>query len=59
MSSVSTVDYNPEQKVLRVTLGGQTFIHRDVPSSVHAALIAAANQAQFYVSQIRDVYPRV
>jgi hypothetical protein len=59
MSSVSAVDYNAEQKVLRITLGGQVFVHRDVPSAVHAQLIAADNVAQFYATKIRDIYPRL
>lgn len=59
MSSVSAVDYNAEQKVLRITLAGQEFVHRDVPAAVHAQLVAADNVAQFYATKIRDVYPRV
>jgi hypothetical protein len=59
MSTVSDVTYSAERKELRIMIGGALFIHRDVPSAMHEALLAADNQAQFYVAHIRDVFPRV
>jgi hypothetical protein len=59
MSSVGDVTYSAERKELRIVIGGALFVHRDVPSQIHAALVAADNRAQYYAAHIRDVFPRV
>lgn len=56
-ASIVSIDYDEARQVLKVTFaGGQTFAHLGVPSSIHAAFLAAEHRGSFYLERIRDTY---
>lgn len=56
---IQSITYDAEKLELRIHFSdGRITIHRSVPDSIRAAFVAAASQADFYMTYVREQFPR-
>ncbi len=55
---IQSIAYDEAKLELRVVFAdGHMAVHRGVPSRIHAALMSAAAQADFYLTHVREQFP--
>ena len=51
-----SVGYDPDRRILEVEFeGGAVYRYFDVPAHLHAALMSAPSQGQYFAEHVRDV----
>ncbi len=58
-SLIQSIAYDEEKLELRIVFAdGRIAVHRGVPDTIYAAFASAAAQADFYMTHVREQFPR-